>query len=251
MPTEETSPNLAHGAAGGKFPDTRWSLIASAKEPAPALVAKALQELCQLYWQPVYCYIRRRGTGPEDAEDLTQGFFAQFLERKDFSQARKEKGKLRSYLLKSVSHFLADEYDKQTAQKRGGGQAPLSLDQARAEAQYQLEPRDDLAPDVLFEKQWALTLLEDVLHRVRESYEKRNKAQIFDRLQPYLAWNAKDTPITEVSNELGMAEGALRVALFRLRRRYGEALKQAIMETVLDPSEVDDELEYLFSVIRR
>lgn len=238
-------------AADGRFPNTRWSLVASAQSSESAVVSRALQELCQLYWYPVYCYIRRRGASPEDSEDLTQGFFAEFLRRSDFALADKDRGKLRSYLLKSVSHYLSDDFDKRTAQKRGGGKATISIDQMAAEERYQLEPRDDIAPDLLFEKRWAITLLEGVLQELRGAYEKQGKVAVFDQLQPYLAWNANDTPIADASSALGMTESAVRVSLYRLRRRYGEALRQAILETVLDPAEVESELDYLFTVIRR
>ena len=217
------------------------------------IVSRALQELCQLYWMPVYCYIRRRGSSPEDAEDLTQGFFAQFLQRQDFSTVKSEKGKLRSYLLKSVSHYLADQFDKRNALKRGGGQVVLSIDQASAEEGYQsqLEPRDDASPDLLFEKRWAVTLLGNVLNDLRENYDKQRKGLLFETLQPYLSGTAGESPLAEAAATLGMAERAVRVALFRLRRRYGEALRAAILETVVDPAEVDDELNYLFTVIRQ
>ena len=241
-----------HGrSTDGRFPDTRWSLIESAQSADPATVSRALQELCQLYWYPVYFYVRRRGSSPEDAEDLAQGFFADFLRRSDFSLAEKEKGKLRSYLLKSVSHYLSDDFDKRTALKRGGGQTLISIDQMAAEERYLLEPTNDVGPDLLFEKRWAVTLLESVMQQLRDSYEKQKKALVFDQLQPYLAWNANDAPIADASAALGMTESAVRVSLYRLRRRYGEALRKAILETVLDPAEVEGELDYLFTVIRR
>lgn len=237
----------------GKFPDTRWSLIVSARAEDSIMVTRALQELCQLYWLPVYCYIRRRGSSAVDAEDLTQGFFAQFLRRDDFATASQEKGKLRSYLLKSVSHYLSDEFDKRTAQKRGGGQTVISIDQAAAEEHYQsqLEPRDEVSPDILFEKRWAVTLLENVLASLRETYDKQGKLKLFERLQPYLSGSTGtgEAALSTVASELQMGESAVRVALFRIRRRYGDALRQAILETVVDPAEVDGEIDYLFSVI--
>lgn len=233
------------------FPETRWSLIVAAKGEATTQITRALEELCSLYWQPVYGYIRRRGWSPEDAEDLTQGFFAAFLRREEFATADKDKGKLRSYILTCVTHFLSDEYDRRTALKRGGGQVPLSIDQAAAEENYQLEPRENVAPDLLFEKRWATTLLEDVLNRLRQEYERKGKLEVFDKLRPCLAWNAREAPVSEVAESLSMSENAVRISVFRLRRRYGDALRQTILETVVDPAEVDAEIDHLFAVISK
>jgi len=233
-----------------QFPLTRWSIVLAARAPDDACRAAALDALCRAYWFPLYVYIRRRGFPAEDAEDLTQTYFAALLEKDYLAQADRERGKLRSFLLTTLKHFLADEWSKSSALKRGAGKTVLSIDAARAEEQYALEPADTDSPDRLYEKRWALTVLDNVLEALREDYAKTGQGKVFDALQKFLAWNSGGEAYREVAAELGMKESAVRVAIFRLRRRYGDLLRAQIADTVASPEEVPAELDYLFSLLR-
>ena len=212
--------------------------------------AKALDELCRAYWFPLYVYVRRRGVSPEDAEDLTQGYFAALFERGYLAQANRERGKLRSFLLTTLKHYLADEWDKASALKRGHGQRFISIDAANAEERYALEPADEEGPDRLFDKRWALTLLDNVLAALRADYADAGQERLFDGLKQFLAWNSADSAYREAAAELGMKENAVRVAIFRLRRRYGDRLRQQVADTVTSPDEVPAELEHLLSLVQ-
>ena len=233
-----------------QFPQTRWSIVLAARATDDACRAAALDALCRAYWFPLYVYIRRRGFPAEDAEDLTQTYFAALLEKDYLAQADRERGKLRSFLLTTLKHFLADEWSKSSALKRGAGKTVLSIDAARAEEQYALEPADTDSPDRLYEKRWALTVLDNVLEALREDYAKTGQGKVFDALQKFLAWNSGGEAYREVAAELGMKESAVRVAIFRLRRRYGDLLRAQIADTVASPEEVPAELDYLFSLLR-
>ncbi len=235
---------------GGAFPATRWSRVVRANDPASPDARAALDEICRDYWFPLYVYVRRWGRNPEDAEDLTQSFFARLLEKDYLASADRDKGKLRTFLLTALKHFLIDEHDKATTLKRGGGQHVISIDAALAEERYALEPKDDASPDRLYEKRWALTLLDNVLATLRAIYAKDGKAELFDTLQPSLAWNAGGERYAELAAALGMKENAVRVAVFRLRRRYGDTLRQQVAETVASPEEVAGELDHLLTVLR-
>lgn len=234
-----------------QFPQTRWSVVLAARnENDAARASVALDELCRAYWFPLYVYVRRRGYSPEDAEDLTQGYFAALVERDYLAKAEREKGRLRSFLLTTLKHFLADEWSKARAQKRGGGKTALSIDAAQAEERYLLEPLDDSSPDVLYEKRWALTLLDNVLASLRQEYVASGKGETFDALQKFLTWNSAGEAYRETAAQLRMKESAVRVAIFRMRRRYGDLLREAISATVVSPDEVPAELEYLLSLLR-
>ena len=233
----------------GQFPQTRWSLIAAAKTDQSLVAETALKELCEQYWFPIYVYVRSRGHSVADAEDLTQGFFERILKRQDFATADPDKGRLRSFLLKSLKHYMADEWDKATALKRGGGCTVISIDE-EAEDRYKLEPQDDVSPDKLFDKRWALTVLDNVLDQLRNTYTKSGKGELFDRLKCFLAWNSGEGSHAEAAKELGMAENAVRIAIFRMRKRYAETLRALIADTVTSDEEVTEELNYLMTVIR-
>ena len=233
-----------------QFPQTRWSVVLAARAPDDARRADALDALCRAYWFPLYVYIRRRGLAAEDAEDLTQAYFATLIERDYLAQADRERGKLRSFLLTTLKHFLADEWSKSAALKRGPHKKLISIDAARAEEQYALEPADTDSPDRLYEKRWALTVLDNVLEALRGDYAKTGQGQVFDALQQFLAWNSSGEAYRDVAAELGMKESAVRVAIFRLRRRYGDLLRAQIADTVVSPEEVPAELDYLFSLLR-
>jgi RNA polymerase sigma-70 factor (ECF subfamily) len=229
-----------------RFASTRWSLVAAAKDPA---APQALADLCELYWYPVYAYVRRCGHSADDAGDLTQAFFARLIERAGIAGAEQDKGKFRSYLLAACRHFLSNEHDRNTARKRGGGGTIATLDLADAEVRYAAEPADERTPERLFERRWALTLLNDVLSRLHAEYVAANQGALFECLKSTLTDEAG--PLVRLAAQLGMSEGAIKVAAHRLRRRYRERLRAAIAETVLAPEEVDAEIRDLFTALSR
>lgn len=209
----------------------------------------ALSRLCEVYWYPLYAYVRRRGYSPDDAQDLTQGFFAFILQRNAIANVSPEKGKFRAFLLASLNHFLAGEWDKAHAQKRGG--QVIAMDLTSAETRFARLASNDTAPDQLFEQQWALTLLEDVYQQLRRDYEQDGKAALFDALRFSLTGTKGEESYADIARRLGMNEGAVKVAAHRLRQRYRVLLRQHIAETVSGPEEVEDELRYLFQVLAR
>jgi RNA polymerase sigma-70 factor (ECF subfamily) len=215
------------------------------------VMREALANLCQTYWYPLYAYVRRRGYSPEDAQDLTQDFFARLLERSWVGRADPQKGRFRSFLLTAMNHFLADAWDKTQAQKRGGGCqfVPLQFDQA--ETRYGHEPADQITPEQNYERRWALTLLEQVLQRLRAEYESGGNAMLFAALNPCLVGDRTAQPYTELGAKLGLSEGAVKSAVHRLRRRYRELLHDQIAQTVARPDEIEEELRHLFTVLAR
>jgi len=225
--------------------------VLSAGDPTSPHAATALEALCHAYWYPLYAYVRRRGHSPPDAQDLTQEFFAQLLEHNWVARADRRKGRFRSFLLMAITRFLANEWDKSKTLKRGGQirLVPLPLD--TAENHYSREPADTATPEQVFEKQWALALLESVLNQLREDYAQDGKAVLFDTLKPCLIGGRESQPYAELAAGLGMTEGAVKVAVCRLRERYRERLKGEIAHTVAAPAEVEDELRHLFRVLAR
>jgi len=209
----------------------------------------ALAKLCQTYWYPLYAYVRRRGHSPEDAQDLTQEFFARLLEKNWVGDADQTKGRFRSFLLSALNHFLADEWDKARAQKRGGGLPLVPLQFDTAETRYGVEPADNVTPERSFELRWALTLLEEVLNRLRGEYEQEGKAALFAALNPCLVGERTSQPYAELAKKLGTTEGAVKAAVHRLRQRYRALLRDEIAQTVAGPDEVDEELRHLFAVL--
>jgi RNA polymerase sigma factor (sigma-70 family) len=234
----------------GQFPQTRWSVVLAACDSNEQQATRALDELCRAYWFPLYVYVRRRGASPEDAEDLTQGYFAALIERGYLTQVDRERGKLRSFLLTTLKHYLADEWGRASALKRGQGQRPISIDAANAEERYAMEPADEASPDRLFDRRWALTLLDNVLAALRANYSAAGQECLFDGLKKFLAWNSTSEAYREAAAELGIKENAVRVAVFRLRRRYGDLLREQVADTVTSPDEVPAELEHLLSLMR-
>ena len=218
-----------------------------AQGPTPAAQA-ALEKLCRTYWRPIYSFVRRQGIGPEEAEDLTQGFFALLLERRDLSAVRKEKGRLRSYLLVSLKHFLADERRRTMAIKRGKGQRLIALDEVRANERAEMEPADPLTAERIYERRWASTLLEQVLRRLKDEYQATGNAALFDRLKQLLPDEPGAPSQADIAAKLGMAENAVRQAFHRFRQRYQLLLRDEIAHTVATPSDIEDELRYLVSV---
>jgi RNA polymerase sigma-70 factor (ECF subfamily) len=207
----------------------------------------ALAQLCQTYWYPLYAYVRRRGNSPEDAEDLTQGFFGRLLELGSLADVNREKGKFRSFLLASLNHYLSDAWDRARAQKRGQGRV-ISLDARQAEDRLSREPADALTPEKLFERKWALSLLEVVVQRLQHEYESAGKEALFLAMRFSIAGEAEE-PYAKLSAELGLSEPALRVAVHRLRQRYRQLLRAEIARTVATEAEVDDEIQHLFQAL--
>lgn len=244
--TADTSEQAKPGQA---FVTTHWSVVAAAgRGDAPDALA-ALESLCTTYWYPLYAYVRRRGYSVEDAQDLTQEFFARVLARQWVADADRAKGRFRTFLLTALSHFLANEWDRAHARKRGGGARPLALQFDTAETRYGLEPADPLTPERCFERRWALTLLEEVLGRLRAEYEHGGRSDWFAALHPCLMGSRESQPYAELAAKLKMTEGAVKVAVHRLRARYRELLREEIAKTVSSPSEVDEELRHMFSVL--
>jgi RNA polymerase sigma factor (sigma-70 family) len=241
IPLDEASP--AH------FPTTRWSLVLQAGDRNAPLAQESLAELCGAYWYPLYAFIRRRGHDPEQARDLTQDFFAKALEKGLLGQADPARGKFRSFLRAVCSNFLANQRDWEHAKKRGGGRALLTIDPVDAEGRYALELADGLTPERIFDRSWALTLLTRVLDRLGREYDEAGKAATFEALRDLLTGDPNETSYAAVASRLSTSEGAARVAAHRLRRRYGELLRQEIAATLAEPGDVDDEIRDLFAAL--
>jgi RNA polymerase sigma factor (sigma-70 family) len=232
----------------GHFVTTRWSLVLAAGHQTSPRSAEALASLCEIYWYPVYTFIRRQGYRPEDGADLTQEFFARVVEKHYFHDLDPARGRFRAFLCASIRHFLSNQRDRARTLKRGGNQPPISLDVETADGRYQLEPRNDLTPEKLFDRQWALMLLDRVLIRLREEQGSAGKADLFDQLKGFLTGDSA-TPYADVGNALGMTEGAVKVAVHRLRRHFRDTLVQEIAETVSNPADIDAEIEYLLKAV--
>jgi len=226
------------------FATTRWTAVLTAGRSETTRARRALAELCQTYWFPLYAYARRRGHGPHDAEDITQGFFERLLELKSLSAVTREKGKFRAFLLGSMNHYLAAEHERATAQKRDKNRT-ISLDAEAAELRYLHEPVDERSPESIYERQWAMTLLETVVQRLHREYESTGRGALFLELRFTIAMEGREAPYPEIAARLGMSEETLRVAVHRLRKRYRQMLRDEIAHTVAAESEVTGELEYL------
>ena len=231
------------------FTTTHWSVVLEAQGQSPA-AQEALEKLCRTYWRPVYGFIRRQGTGTQEVEDLTQGFFSLLLERRDFDAVRKEKGRLRSYLLTSLKHFLASEQRRAMTLKRGKGQQLIPLEELRANERVKMEPADHLSADRLYERRWALTLMEQVLRRLKDEYCTAGNAALFDSLKQLLPDELGAPSRAEIALQLGMTDNALRQSFHRFRQRYQLLLREEIGHTVAVASDVEDELRHLISVLR-
>ncbi|HEV3260198.1 MAG TPA: sigma-70 family RNA polymerase sigma factor [Gemmataceae bacterium] len=236
------------GAAAG-FVTTHWSVVVAARENASPEARQALAELCRTYWYPLYAFIRRQGQSADESQDLTQELFARLLEKDFLGAVDRDKGKFRSFLLAACKHFLANERDRARAQKRGGGRDLLSIDGQAAESRYRLEPAHSLTPEKLFERRWALTLLDQVLARLREEFVAAGKDKLFEQLKVFLTGDKPATRQGQAARELGMTEGAVKVAVHRLRGRYRELLQEEIARTLDDPGQVQDEICALFAAL--
>jgi len=234
---------------GEIFATTRWTVVLTAGDRRAPQADAALEELCRTYWYPLYAYVRRHGHSREDAEDLTQAFFARLLEKNYLDGISSDGGKFRAFLLVAVKRFLANEWDRANRQKRGGGVAPLSLDWQDADTRYQINPADDLSPDKLYDRAWAVTVLERVITRLREENSTDGKAKIYAQLQRFLMVGKDDISYGHTAAVLQLSEGAVRVAVHRLRRRYRELLREEIGQTLSDPAQAEEEMRVLFNAL--
>ena len=231
------------------FNTTHWSVVLAASGGDSTRAREALARLCQTYWYPLYAYVRRRGYSGPDAQDLTQAFFAQLLERQSLASATPELGRFRSFILTAMQYFLANTWKRGMAQKRGGGAPLLSLDWAAAEERFDLDPATQASPDVLFDKHWALTVLGDVLNRLEGEYQGEGKSDLFAALKQTLLGTREAQPYAELARKFGLSEGAIKVSVHRLRKRYRELIRDEIANTLDDPREVEAEMRYLFQVL--
>lgn len=232
------------------FATTRWTLVlAAGAEGATPAQREALEQLCRIYWYPLYAYVRRRGYDAHGAEDLTQSFFARLLVRNDLQGMTREGGRFRSYLLTALNHHLANEHERQTARKRGGGQVLISLDHREGEERYGLEPSHEVSPDRLFERQWALALLEAALGRLARDQEASGRGESFACLRPFLSREPEPGEYATVAARLGVSPGALAVQVHRLRERYRQFVRTSVAETVDNPFEVEAEMRHLLAAV--
>lgn len=231
------------------FPDTRWSLVLGAGMEPASEGKSALERLCRDYWFPLYAFVRRRGYSPEDAEDLTQGFMLHLIGSPLLGRADRERGRFRSFLIGALQHFLSKELRWQQTAKRGGNREILSLDAEEGERRFAREPADEVTPELQFERNWALSLLEKVFARLRAEYEQAGRAELFEMLQPYLAGKEDMPGYQELARRIGQSPSGVGVSIHRMRRRYGELLRDEIARTVSSPEEVEAELAHLISVV--
>jgi RNA polymerase sigma factor (sigma-70 family) len=230
------------------FQTTHWSVVASARDPDDPQAQAALERLCQTYWYPLYVFVRRQGRNAADAEDLVQGFFAKLIEKNYLSGIEREKGRFRSFVLLMFKRYAANEWDRDRREKRGGGREIVSLDGPDTESRYSVEAAEEMPPDRAYERQWALTLLEQVLNQLEAEFGRSGKQRTFEELKVFLS-GEKGASYAEVGAKLGMSEGAVKVAVHRLRQRYRELLRLEIANTVSDPDNVEDEIRHLMAAL--
>ncbi len=233
-----------------RFDTTNWSVIVEATTGDSGAAKEALAALCESYWPPIYAFIRGKGHSPADAEDLTQAYFARFLEKRYLEDFRPEVGRFRTFLRASVGHFLANEWDRERAQKRGGGKTLLSLDVEEAEERWRREPVDRLTPEAIFERQWAAAMLARCLARLREEHDDSDRRGRFDKLKPFLVAGGPDAGYADLARELGTSDTAARVAVHRLRKRFSAVLREEVARTVASPGDVDAEIRWLLTTVR-
>ncbi len=240
----ETS-NSQSEAQSGVFATTHWSVVLAARQRETPESAAALERLCRTYWYPLYAYLRRTGHGPEDAEDLVQGFFLHLLRREVLKSVQREGGRFRSFLLTTLKHFVSDEKDKAAAKKRGGEHRFISWERDKEEEQFLREPVDMESADRLFERRWALILLERAMCRLQEESAAAGNAQRFAQLKGFVSGEKGAPSYAEAAERTALSPGALKSAIFRLRRRYHELIREEVSQTVVEPKEIDEELRYL------
>lgn len=246
---ESSDSGKPSSSSSGLFATTSWSMVNRAAEPESVETKSALSTLCQSYWYPLYAFVRRKGYSKADAEDLTQAFFTELLEKRKLSAADESRGKFRTFLLASLDHFVQNQWRATQAKSRGGGKNILSIDFAVAEDRYANEPFHELTAEKVFERNWALAILNQALQQVRLQYEQANKLELFEALKIYLG-QGTPVPYKEVAKQIGMREGAVKVAVHRLRERYGEQLRLQTTHTIDDFSEVDGELRTLLEALQ-
>jgi RNA polymerase sigma-70 factor (ECF subfamily) len=232
-----------------RFRTTSWSLVVAAAVQPSVDSQEALATLCRQYWHPVYAFIRRNGSSHEEAQDLTQGFFAVLLEKNYLGDAKHERGKFRSFLLTAVKHFLANQWDRDQALKRGGGQVMLSIDAAEADTFFSPAQVDRSTPEHIFETRWAWSLLEQVMVKLRAEFDGAHKGVKFDQVSGFLHGDANKVRYEVLAEELGTSPGALRTSVHRMRAKYRELLRAEIAETVCGPQEVDEEIRFLLKTL--
>jgi DNA-directed RNA polymerase specialized sigma24 family protein len=233
----------------GAFVTTHWSMVLAARGQSPA-AEQALENLCRTYWRPLYGFVRYEGYSPAEAEDITQGFFALLLERKDFQSVHQEKGRLRSFLLASLKHFMANERRRAMTLKRGGGRVPIPLEGLRAEGSAEFERSDTLSADRLYDRRWALTVLDRVFARLQDESAGSGNAGLIERLSKLLSGEPDQPSHAEIAREFGMTENAVKQASHRLRQRYRQLLREEVAQTVATPAEIEDELRDLIAALR-
>jgi len=247
--TEEQS-SSSHGSEGRWFTTTHWSVVVAAGHGAGEERARALERLCHAYWRPLYLYVRRRGHGPDDAQDLTQEFFRGFLERNSVEKADRSRGRFRTFLLSSLQNFLAKEWRKESTAKRGGGQPTLSLDAAAAETHYLTSRFEELTPEKAYEKSWAIATLEEAMVNLQNEYEESGKGGMFEKLRLLLWDEPKGETYAGLGRQLAMSEAAVKMAVSRLRQRARETLRRVIANTVTGPDEIEEEFRHLVAILR-
>jgi RNA polymerase sigma factor (sigma-70 family) len=246
MPSAESG-RQAKGAPKRRFATTRWSVILAAGQDSTVESRQALETLCKTYWHPLYFYVRRRGKGVEEAEDLIQGFFVRLLEKGVLEKADRERGRFRCFLQAALKNYLTNEWDKSRAKKRGEGRVHLSLDFETAERLYLPNSTQQLTPDILFDRQWALTLIDRSLARLQKAYAGSGKGSLFEELKGRLIGDAAESTYRDIGRGLDMTEGAVKLAVYRMRQRFNDCLREEIAQTASGPEEVEDELRALFS----
>jgi RNA polymerase sigma-70 factor (ECF subfamily) len=235
---------------GDQVATTQWSLVVAARDGTGTEARFAMEHLCSTYWAPLYAFVRHQGHGPDQARDLTQAYFAELLEKEFLADVDADKGRFRSFLFASMRNFLSHQRDRERALKRGGDAVTLSLDVAAAERSYIQHATSDMSPDEVFEYRWAMTVISRALDRLRDDAERAGTERQFEALRPYLTSFEVHAPYKEVAAELGFSEGAVKVAVHRLRRRFGGCLRAELSDTVADRSDVDRELRHLLAVVR-
>jgi RNA polymerase sigma factor (sigma-70 family) len=243
-------PDSAAGKPGaGTFATTHWSVVLLAgQEDSSSNAQEALEKLCRAYWYPLYVFVRRQGNSPEDAQDLTQEFFSRLLEKNYIAKADRTRGKFRTFLLQSLKNFLVNEWKRAGRLKRGGGMEFLSIDADEAENRYAAEALDDTNPDAGYETRWAVTLIEQVLTVLRQEFSAGDKARLFEELKGFIWGNQSGASYAEIAARSNLSEGAVKMAVHRLRERFRELLRAEVAQTVARPEDIDDELRHLISV---
>jgi RNA polymerase sigma factor (sigma-70 family) len=231
------------------FHTTHWTVVLAARAGDGTVAQDALASLCSTYWYPLYAFVRRQGSSPQEAEDLTQEFFCRFLEGQALNSAQPTAGKFRSFLLACLKNFLANERERAQAQRRGGGRVPMPLDGGDSETRYALEPADPLTPEAIFERRWAFAVVEQTMNALRREYASPEKRELFQALQGFLPGGQGDASKAQLADKRGVSIGAIDVAIHRLRQRFGSLLREQVARTVSSGADVQEEIRYLISVI--